>query len=141
MSQIDQNKVLLGKILGEIYRIQSRMDIPHGLSKKTIYGLLNGFEVEIEDILQSMGYVSSQQVKAVINVLDSIRSDPQKLNEFKGFYDLEEEVNARGVYREELMSILTYFNANGEFPEFIEKMKGQHSPAQCKTFDLDEFNS
>ena len=140
MSQIDKNKVFLGKILGEIHRIQSGMNIPQGLSKGKIYGLLNGFEDEIEDSLQSIGYVSSQEVKSVIDVLDSIKNDSQKLNSFKGFYDLEGELKELGIDRGKLMRILTYFNANGQFHEFIEKMKGIGSPSECQTFDLDEFD-
>ena len=41
-------KAFLGKLLGEVYRIQRHLEMPNAPDEATVYGLLNGMEVEIE---------------------------------------------------------------------------------------------
>ena len=49
---ISQNEDVrfLGKMLGEIYRIQRHLEMPNAPDTATVYGLLNGIEAEIDSL-------------------------------------------------------------------------------------------
>ena len=51
------DKILFGKILGEIYRLQDKNGVVNGVASGRIYGLLNGFEEAINEELSSIGCV------------------------------------------------------------------------------------
>jgi hypothetical protein len=128
------DKFLFGKILGEIYRIQRRMDACP-VKESTVYGLLNGFESVIDDEISSIGFVSKEDVSAVADVLDEYFLDEKKLEKLKGYYDIEPALERRGISRSKAMIILTYFKLNGQYTNVIEKFNSQHSPVECKTFE------
>ena len=137
-----ESRLLFGKILGEIYRFQRASDVVVcPASQGRIYALLNGFEGALERELEVMGCISDQQVKAVTDSLLAVWQDKNRLNHFKGYYDLENELQRRNISREEAIKILTYLKANHQFVELIEKMNSPHSPSECKCFDLDELYS
>lgn len=140
MSEIDTNKLLLGKMLGEIYRIQSNTDIPCGASKGKIFGLLNGFENVIDEEIEAIGYITKKQLNATIKILNPIYDDPIKLSEFKGFYDIEDKLAAVGVDRSDAIRILMYLYADNKFTAIINKMNSSGSPVECCTFDLSEWD-
>lgn len=134
-------KLLFGKILGEIYRIQQASDnISCPSSSAQIYALLNGFEHAVDEEIESMGSISEGHLKAVIDVLEPILKDKKKLNNFKGFYDIEEDLARRGVDRTDAIHILTYFKANDQFLEIIEKMDTSNSPSECRLFEFNQWN-
>ena len=109
-------KILLGKVLGEIYRIQKRIQsLPCPVDDGQVYGLVNGFETAIDHELESVGFITGKQVDAVADVLDPIFLDPEKLEEFGGFYDIESELKSRGVDRGTAAIILTYFYISVSF--------------------------
>jgi hypothetical protein len=133
-------KVFLGKILGEIYRLQNNSEkIACPAEPSQIFGLLNGFENVIDEELERIGYVSNEEINSVVDVLDEYWKDPEKRKEFKGFYDIEHKLNNRGIDRGKAILILTYFKANNQFVELIDKMNSEHSPTECKNFELDKF--
>ncbi|MCP5213004.1 MAG: hypothetical protein H6998_18970 [Hahellaceae bacterium] len=135
-------KLLFGKILGEIYRIQMATDgVACPSSPGQVFGLLNGFELAVEQEIERMGFISKDQVKAVMDVLDPIWMDQEKLANFKGFYDIEDELNRKGVDRGEAIQVLTYLKANNQFEEVIEKMDSSGSPSECRRFELSEWDS
>ncbi len=75
-----ETKILLGKILGEVYRIEKRFpNMACPASQGQIYGLLNGFEDAIEQELEMTGSVPKEHVEIVANVLDEIYLDEEKL--------------------------------------------------------------
>ena len=132
-------KLLLGKLLGEVYRIQkNNEDITCSVENAQIYGLLNGFETAIDYELEIMGHITNEQLTAVSKVLMPIFNDKEKLNEFQGFYDIEDELKSLGVDRVEAIKILTYFKAKNQFISIIEKMDSSGSPSECRKFDLYE---
>lgn len=138
MVTIDTNKLLLGKILGEIYRIQTKAGMPLPVNQAHVYGLLNGLEFAVDRELEGIGFVSTEKLKYTSKVLNKIWENPSKLAAFKGFYDIEAELDAGGVDRETAIKIITYFKADGRFQELIEKMNSNHSPIECKDFNLDD---
>ena len=136
-----KTKIMLGKILGEIYRIQNSSNVMKcPASSGRIYGLLNGIEDAIDADIQTSSLISTDKVDAVCEVLNPIYSDPTKLQEFTGFYDIEEELDERNVDRSDAIRILTYLYADGKFSTVIEKMNSQNSPIECKTFELTEWD-
>lgn len=138
----EETKLFFGKILGEIYRIQRASDdIACPASSGQIYALLNGFEDAVDRELEMMGRISKEQVKAVMDVLDPIWTDREKLENFKGFYDIQVDLENRGVDRGAAMAILTYLKANRQFVEVIDKMDSSDSPSECRTFDLSEWDN
>lgn len=131
-----QNRLLLAKLLGEIYRIQKHSGMPCAAADAQIYGLLQGFEDVVAEELERIGYVSKDQLSFVIDVLDPIDRDAERLNAFKGFYDIEAELQKGGVDRVAAIRILTYLNANSQFTALIAKMDSSNSPHECRTFNL-----
>lgn len=137
----EAQQLFLGKLLGEIYRLQRRTDTPCSASDATIYGLLNGFEEVAEEELERVGLVTKEQVNHAATVLDTVWSNPEKMKNFRGFYDIEHELADGGVDRVTAMKILTYFKANHSFQDLIAKMDTSGSPGECRTFDLDKWNT
>jgi hypothetical protein len=132
--------LILGKILGEIYRIQrSTEGISCSASDSHIFALLHGFEHAAKEEIERLGFVSEDQLKAVMDVLEPIWLNPEKLAEFKGFYDIERTLKSHGVDRSDAIRILTYLNANGQFTEVIDKMDSSGSPSECRKFDISKW--
>lgn len=129
-------KRLLGKILGEVFRLQRAQGIATSGDKDQIYGLLYGFEDVLDEVSQEVGEISSEKVKVVTDVLEQIWQDPQKLEKFTGFYDIEQNLSQQGVSRVDAMKILTYLKAGDRFSEVINKMDSSNSPGECRTFEL-----
>jgi hypothetical protein len=132
-------KRLLGKLLGEVFRIQKALPIPCSASEEQIYGLLKGFEITVDDLLIEVGDISSAKVESVTNVLEPIWADSQKLNSFSGFYDIEHDLAQLGIDRGDALRILTYLKASGRFIDVIDKMNSGNSPAECKRFEVSEW--
>ncbi|MEN8131689.1 MAG: hypothetical protein ABFS45_16175 [Pseudomonadota bacterium] len=136
-----EQKLFLGKMLGEIYRMERANDnVACHVRSAHIYALLNGFEHAIDRELEMIGYVSKEKLKAVMDVLDPIWADRERLEKFKGFYDIERKLSAKGVDRGDAIAILTYLKANGQFTEIIDKMDSSHSPTECRTFELSDWD-
>ncbi|KAB2952947.1 hypothetical protein F9B85_06675 [Heliorestis acidaminivorans] len=131
------NKFMLAKVIGEILRLQNKLGIC-GYSEKTIYGLLNGIEPAIDEFF-SVEAITQGQVKAVIDVLNPYHLDKEKLSKFKGFYDIEHDLENQGIDRWQAIKILTYLYNNRQFQEVIDKMDSSYSPTECRTFHIDDF--
>jgi hypothetical protein len=135
------HRVLLGKILGEIYRLQrGNEDVSCPASDSHIFALLNGFEGAINEELNRIGFVTEAEVRAVMDVLEPIWLDKEKLDAFKGFYDIEHKLEAVGVGRSKAIGILKFLHANQQFTDVIKKMDTSGSPIECRTFELDEWD-
>jgi len=74
-----ETKQFLGFILGQVYRIQQKMgsDLCHA-SDATIFGLLNGFGGVIDEQLEGMGNISSEDVDRLGAILDEYLVHPTK---------------------------------------------------------------
>jgi len=134
-------KRLIGKLLGELYRLQRRVD-PNMCSESDakVYGLLNGFEHVIDEQITLIGWTSDQQVEDAAALLNTHWSDPGKLAAFKGFYDIERDLQQLGIDRVQAIKIIRYFAANHQFQSLISKMDSQGSPSECRKFELDEWD-
>jgi len=136
----NESKVLLGKILGELYRMQRALEVPCSASESRVYGLLNGFEDDISDELQAIGFVSKAQYEHVADVLEPIWDDPSALEKFEGFYDIESDIKSAGIDRSTARKILKHMQADHSFTSLIDKMDSVRSPGECRTFGLDKYD-
>lgn len=137
----NDNKLVLGKILGEIYRLQkSSDDSLCQVSNGQVYALLNGFEHAVDEELEMIGFVSAKKVEHVMDILDRIWIDKERLDSFKGYYDIEHELTAKDVDRSEAIRIIKYLKANDQFLEVIEKMDSSGSPTECRRFKLTDWD-
>lgn len=136
-----ETSIFLGKILGEIYRMQRDSDgSPCAATDGHIYALRNGFEHAVKEEIERIGFVSDVDLKSVMDVLDPIFLDDKKLKEFKGFYDVENSFKARNIDRSTAIVVLRYLYANGQYVEIIDKMDSSDSPAECRRFKLDKWD-
>ena len=130
-------KLLFGKILGELYRIQYKSSPSIcNVTEATIYGLLRGFETVIDDEIEKIGFISPQQLEYAENILNEYFENEDKLNNLKGFYDIEQKLKDGNVNRAEAITIFKYLKANEQFTGVIEKMNSQSSPHECKKFEI-----
>jgi hypothetical protein len=124
-------KVALGRLLAQGLRIQKRQDrSKFKVSDDVLYGLEHGIESVIDEELFPPG-ITSEKHSALVRILNEIFSDPNKVAAFKGFYDIQPDVEAAGISRGEAMVLLTYLHSRGQFVEIIKKMDTSHSPSEC----------
>lgn len=127
----------LGKMLGETYRLQKRINPEMvQVSDSTIFGLLNGFEGVIQRELIVEDPITEEDISAMADVLDPYHINPER--EFTGFYQIEHQLEQRGINRMKAIHILTYFNANGQYEEVIGRMDTAGSPSECRRFNIPE---
>lgn len=132
-------KILFGKLLGEIYRIQNRNGYSP-VSEARIYGLLNGFEGVINEEIDDIGIVTEEEVIKVMDILDTYHLDLDELENLSGYYDIESDLNKENISRSKAIKILTYLNANGQYDHVIKKFNSSNSPVECKTFELNDWD-
>ena len=128
-----ETKKILGVVLGELYRIQNKLNI-QTVSDATIYGLTRGMESVIDAHLNSFGFVPSDLAKKAAAILQPYFDDPAK--PFEGYYQIERELEEAGIDRGTAHVIFTYFKADGAYEDVIAKMDTSHSPSECRTFNL-----
>lgn len=137
--EIDNNTILLGKLLAETYRLQRVAGIPTA-NDATIYGLRNGIEQAIQQTLESIGRVSTKKMTHAVNVLNEHWEDQAKLAAFQGYYQIENQLESGGVDRADAIVIFKYLQAQGRFTDLIMKMDSSQSPSECRKFDMNEWD-
>ncbi len=124
-------KILLGKILGEIYELQgNNCEELQG----TIYGLKNGFEFVLDDVINKDYKITTEEYKRFLKIIDEIALNQDKLRDFKGYYDIEEKLTAIGICRDKAIYLFTYLSKNRQYPTIIKKLNSHHSPSELTTF-------
>lgn len=135
-----ETKLVFGKILGEIYRIQNKMDnASYLVGSETIYGLLNGFEETLDQEIGNLSFISSEEVAYVSSVLNEYHINEQRLSTFNGYYNIEHKLLSRGIDRIKAKRIVTMFKIEGRFQNVIDKMDTSGSPGECRTFEIPEY--
>lgn len=120
--QMEQElKLALGKILGEVYRIQKYQGITDASDGK-IFGLLNGFEEAIESELGSLSFISEEKISIVSDVLTPFWTEQKEISELPSFTDLRLELERKGISHGQLITILKYLRATNRFDKEIDKL-------------------
>ncbi|MBP1309154.1 hypothetical protein JOD82_002174 [Paenibacillus sp. 1182] len=127
-------KFAWGRLLGETLRVQKRVD-PSMVqaSDATIYGLLNGFETVVDAQLSVNEPITEDDLNNMARILEPYHQNPDTL---RGYYTIESEVDAANISRLKAMMILTYFKSEGRFEEVIRRMNTEHSPGECREFEI-----
>lgn len=126
-----ETKILFGKILGEIYQLQGDdCEICEG----TIYGLKNGFEFVLDDIIKDYK-ITNDDYNNFVAILNPIFNDIDKLKNFTGYYDIEDQMINVGIDRDKAIQLFTYFKKSGKFIKLIDKLDSFNSPCELTTFE------
>ena len=138
---MEESKLLFGKLLGEIYKLQNAMN-PKGIqiNEATIYRLVNGFEWEIDDQIENIGFVSRADEQAVADVLDEYFQDKAKLEALTGFYEVENKLKTKGIDRIKAIKIIKAMYAREAFTDVIKKFNSTGSPGEAKDFRLKDWD-
>ena len=130
---VTDEKLLLGRLLGEVFSLRKAQGLPVRESEATVYGLLKGFESAIKEILPEE-IVTIEQEEAVGDILDPIFLDPTKLAAFKGYYDIEHDFQTAGIDRMTAVKCFRKFRLEGRFTSVIDKIEAGRtggSPVEC----------
>lgn len=129
-------KAAIGALLAEICKLRTELGKPYP-DQAEIFGLQNGIEPVIDEYLRNYDcLITQQQIDMVVRVLDN-----QNLETFKGYYDIDRELKECGISRAIAHIILTYLMAEGSFRELIKKMDSEHSPFECRNYELPKIGS
>ncbi|MXQ53160.1 hypothetical protein [Shimazuella alba] len=131
-------KLFLGKILGEIYRLQKKEGL-YNHSDGRIYGLINGFESVIDEEMDMIPHITEKELKTVTDVLHEIDQNEEETEKFQGFYDIERKLQEKGIYRHRVIYILKYLYASGRFTRLIDKMNSSGSPGEVRNLKLTDW--
>lgn len=134
----DDVKRMFGKILGELYRTQRMLAKQSPTIDAHTYGLLHGFESSIDEELASIGWITGHEENAAGEVLDEYFSDQTKLDSLKGFYEVEDKLEARGINRSKALRIFKKMMASHQFESVLRKFDSTHSPGELRRFDINE---
>lgn len=61
-------KLALGRIIGNLYKIQREQGV--NVSEAKVFGLLNGFQEEIDNELDNLEFYSNEKINLVCDELD-----------------------------------------------------------------------
>ncbi len=123
-------KNLLGALLAEIMELRQKMNLS-SCDKAEMFALQNGIVPIIDKHLKNYGLITQQHFNDVVWILER-----QNVETFRGYYDIERQLKEQGINRGIAHTILTYLKATGSFVELIQKMDSEHSPDECREFNL-----
>lgn len=132
----DEMKVLLGRILGEILRMQRLGGLQiHREPDYKIYGLLNGIESVIDEYINPL--VTNEQERILLETLNNYVDRP---DEFIGYYTIENELRDRGFgdgpsARVAAIDLFTKFKAQGMFLNLIKNLDSEGSPGELRKIE------
>jgi hypothetical protein len=129
----DKNMLAMGRILGEIYRLQKEINPEMcTASESDIYALLNGVQSRIDyHLTGELSGIHPEYVTAIYDGLDT----------GKGYYGIVDAIEDAG-YKHDTMKILTvlrYTLLDDRYTDTIEKVlnSDQRIPAELKNLMSD----
>ena len=130
---VAQMKLLFGKVLGEIYRLQKEIDAKVPVKDSQIYGLIHGIEEAIDEEMTKT-LLTTAQSEFLTDIMQSLDQGERKIT---GYYAIEQELKANGIDRSTAILFFTYLRGQGRFGEEAWKQfnTGQ-SPSECRNFDF-----
>ena len=116
-----ETKLVFGKILGEIYRVQKQQGICQ-VSDATLFGLLNGFEEAIDGELSDLGFITQAEVELVADYFDPYWKQEKNLDEMPNYKTVEMDIERQGIRPAKFGKILKYLYARERFTVEIDKL-------------------
>lgn len=101
----------------------------------SLYGAINNIDIHALGLIDE-NKISKDKIQTMREILTPIYNDAKRLKQFKGYYDIEHEIEKRGISRGEARVILKYFRGDGNFKELIDKMKGPDSPTEMTSLEV-----
>jgi hypothetical protein len=118
---MDENKLIFGKILGEIYRLQRKQGICQA-SEGQIFGLLNGIDEALNTEFENLNLISNSKVSQVCDYLDPYYRGERDLDEIPSFQEMKMDLERIGINHTNLIIILKYLYSNERYTMEIEKL-------------------
>lgn len=114
-------KLVLGKMLGETYRIQKEQGIVQ-VDDGRIFGLLNGFEEAIESEFDELEFISKQQIDIVADYFDPYWKEEKSIDEMPSFLQVRMDLEKKDITHARLINIFKYLKATDRFNTEIDKL-------------------
>jgi hypothetical protein len=114
-------KLVLGKMLGEVYRVQRAQGICQVPDSK-IFGLLNGVEEALDSEFENLSVISNSQISVVCDHLDPYFKGEKPIEEMPSFLNFRMELEQHGISHSKLIDILKYLHASGSYTEEIDRL-------------------
>jgi hypothetical protein len=117
--QLQQTKLLLGKVLGELYLFRRRMDAIRAgdVEDSKIYGLINGIEHVIDAEIPTP--ITDSQYRAAQDVLKQFDNGQRTPLEY---HEVEPLFRHRGMDAGVAVTILKHIALEGRFSEVLRRM-------------------
>jgi hypothetical protein len=123
-------KLILGKLLGETYRIQKAQGNLE-ISDSKIFGLVNGIEEAIETELDQLELISNKQMAIVMNYLDQYYNGDKEL---PTFVNVRLALEQKGISHGTLIDIFKYLKAGSRYNSVIDKLGNYELPNTYSNF-------
>jgi hypothetical protein len=108
---VDTNLTLiLGKIMGELYDLQSRQGIDKA-DKGHIYGLENGFEEALEKEFGELSVFRKEEVETVYRYFSPFMEAKTETDELPPIEEMRAQMEKKGISQDRFIIILRYLNA------------------------------
>ena len=125
---------LISYLIGRVLRLENKLGCSD-VSDAMIYAILNDIEIDYFNLIPERK-ITTEKIRALVDVITPIYNDKNKLEKFTGYYDIEPELEQRGVHRSEAIVILTMLKNQGCFKELIKKMDSENSPVELRDLDI-----
>jgi len=134
----NKNKFYFGRIMGELLRIEKRID-PKMVNHwdDVIFGLLHGIEPVIDEFFPEDNEPYRQIItKEDYSTFCDIMNECRRMgDDFRGYYDVEDKYSFE---RGKACIILDYFRLAGLYPDIVEKINSEHSPVEVRYGHIDK---
>lgn len=133
-----QEKIAWGKQMAGIYTLKKEINSDNKfecVSDGVIYALENGVIPVIDELLSTPEIIEKRDLDAVYEILDFYNEE--ELENLKGYYDIEKELERSNIDRSKAIVIFTYLYNAGMYTKQIDKFDSSHSPTECRSFHLD----
>ncbi|WP_406595186.1 hypothetical protein [Bacillus velezensis] len=115
-------RLSLGKLFGEIYRIQKQQGMCDK-SDNRIFGLLNGFEEELKSEFEGLNFYSEDKVNAVCDKLNPYYTNEKDISEMPPFSQFRLELeHESGIKHTEVIDILKYLYSKSAYQLEIDRL-------------------
>lgn len=103
-------KIVLGKVLGELYEIQKKQGIKK-VDEGHIFGLLNGFEEALNNEFEHLNLITEEEVNRVAHYFAPYVEAEEETKELPPFASMQSDLEKQGIGQARFITILRYLNA------------------------------
>ncbi|MCB9681377.1 MAG: hypothetical protein H6733_07870 [Alphaproteobacteria bacterium] len=128
-----ETKLYLGRLFGEVFRMQKRLDPDMvQVSDANIYGLLNGMETAFDNVFRDFNPITDAEYTAVEDVLDAADRSGKTVDYWN---DLEPALGRGRDGKMPIVYICRFIYNDNRFHSVISDMR---KPAELHRIELQE---